>query len=209
MLLGCFTCKNAYVMQGCRAGTGAAGAIRSEPKSESDIKSGAATALRKVVSNSYQTYRTTSGMKCTHFRLSVPLDQPLLPSSSPRKRRLHSLQNSKRLFRTIHLICMWQNHATGAIRQINHRPPEWATVHIPNWPASDLRAFETRGQNNLWDFTTFAHYDFIEVCCLFGYYLGLKEHEKRWGNKSIWANMVWMPSAGVNISRCGVPNRRV
>ena len=56
-------------MQGSRAGTGAAaaasvlalgtklsqraGIICSEPKSESDIKSGAATAPRKVVSNSY------------------------------------------------------------------------------------------------------------------------------------------------------------
>ena len=56
-------------MQGCRAGTGAAAAapvpavgtklsqraetIYSEPKSESDIKSGAATAPRKVASNSY------------------------------------------------------------------------------------------------------------------------------------------------------------
>ena len=56
-------CKNAYVMQGCRAGTEAAGTICSELKSESDIKSGAATAPRKVVSNSYQTYRKTSGMK--------------------------------------------------------------------------------------------------------------------------------------------------
>ena len=67
--LECFSCKNAYVMQGCRAGTGAAAAapvpavgtklsqraetIYSEPKSESDIKSGAATTPRKVVSNSY------------------------------------------------------------------------------------------------------------------------------------------------------------
>ena len=49
-------------MQGCRAGTRAAGTICSEPKSELDIKRGAATAPRKVVSNSYQTYRTTSGM---------------------------------------------------------------------------------------------------------------------------------------------------
>ena len=48
-------------MQGCRAGTEAAGAICLEPKSESDIKSGVATAPRKVVSNSYQTYRITSG----------------------------------------------------------------------------------------------------------------------------------------------------
>ena len=58
-----FLIENAYVMQWCRAGTGAAGTICSEPKSESDIESGAATAPRKVVSNSYQTYRTTSGMK--------------------------------------------------------------------------------------------------------------------------------------------------
>ena len=43
-----------YVMQGCRTGTGAAGTICSEPKSESDIERGAATAPRKVVSNSYQ-----------------------------------------------------------------------------------------------------------------------------------------------------------
>ena len=88
-----------YVMQGCWAGTGAAGTICSESKSVLDIKSGAVTAPRKVVSNSYQRYRTTSGMKWTNFRLSAPLDQPLLPSSSPRKRRLHSLQNSKRLSR--------------------------------------------------------------------------------------------------------------
>ena len=53
-------------MQGSRAGTGTApvlalgiklsqcaGTICSEPKSESDIKSGAATAPRKVISNSY------------------------------------------------------------------------------------------------------------------------------------------------------------
>ena len=45
--LECFLCKNAYVMQGCRAGTGAAGTICSEPKSESDIESGAVTAPRK------------------------------------------------------------------------------------------------------------------------------------------------------------------
>ena len=56
-------------MQGCRAGTGAAGTICSEPKSESDIKSGAATAPRKDVRNSYQTYRTTSSIKWTNFRL--------------------------------------------------------------------------------------------------------------------------------------------
>ena len=62
MLFECFACKNAFVMQGCRAGTGAAVTICSEPKSESDIKNGAATAPRKVVSNSYKTYRT-SGMK--------------------------------------------------------------------------------------------------------------------------------------------------
>ena len=61
--LECFLCKNAYVMQGCSVRTGAAGTICSEPKSESDIESGAATAPRKVVSNSYQTYQTTSGMK--------------------------------------------------------------------------------------------------------------------------------------------------
>ena len=42
-------------MQGYRAETGAVGTICSEPKSESDIKSGAATAPGKVVSNSYQT----------------------------------------------------------------------------------------------------------------------------------------------------------
>ena len=48
---------------------------------------------------------------------------------------------------------------------------------VPTWPASDLRAFEIRGQNKLWDFTTFAH--FIEVCCYFGSYLGLKEHEEK------------------------------
>ena len=58
-------------MQGYRAETGAVGTICSEPKSESDIKSGAATAPRKVVSNSYQTYRTTSGMKWTNFRRSL------------------------------------------------------------------------------------------------------------------------------------------
>ena len=136
--LECFSCKNAYAMQGCRAGTGAAGTICSEPKSESDIKSGAATAPRKVVSNSYQTYRTTWGTKWTNFRLSAPLDQALLPSSSPRKRRLHSLQNSKRLLRTLHLICMWQNHAAGVIGQVN-RSPERTTVHIQYltciWPA--------------------------------------------------------------------------
>ena len=44
--LECFSCKNMYV-------------------------SGAATAPRKVVSNSYQTYRTTLGMKWTNFRLSL------------------------------------------------------------------------------------------------------------------------------------------
>ena len=54
--LECFSCKNAYVMQGCRAGTKLsqrAGTIYSEPKSESDITSGTTTAPRKVVSNSY------------------------------------------------------------------------------------------------------------------------------------------------------------
>ena len=53
IFLGDFTWNDSYVMQGCRAGTGAAGTICSGPKSESDIKSGAATAPRKVVSNSY------------------------------------------------------------------------------------------------------------------------------------------------------------
>ena len=64
--LECFSCKNAYVMQGCRARTGAvaaaplpalgtklfqrAGTICSEPKSESDIKSGAAIQLRERLS---------------------------------------------------------------------------------------------------------------------------------------------------------------
>ena len=69
--LECLSCKNMYVMKGCRGGTGAAGTICSEPKSESDSKSGAATAPRKVVSNSYQTYRTASGMKWTNFRLRL------------------------------------------------------------------------------------------------------------------------------------------
>ena len=117
-------------------------------------------------------------MKWTDFRLSALRDQPPLPSSSPRKRRLQSLQNSKRLYRTLHFICMWQNHATGSIRQINHRPPEWATVHIPTWLAPDLRTFEIRDQHKLWDFTTFAHSDFIEVCWYPGSYLGLKEREE-------------------------------
>ena len=112
------------------------------PNSESDIKSGLATAPRKVVSNSYQTYRTTSGMKWTNFRLRAPLDQLLLSwHRHPEKRRLHSLQNSKGQFRTLHLIWMWQNHATGAILQINNRPPEWTTLHTYTyltclWPAS-------------------------------------------------------------------------
>ena len=50
---------------------------------------------------------------------------------------------------------------------------------VPTWPASDLRALEVRDQNKLWDFTTFAHSDFIEVCCYSGSYLGLKEYEEK------------------------------
>ena len=146
-------------------------------------------------------------MNWTNFRLSAPLDQPLLPSSSPRKRRLHSLQNIKRLFRTLHLICMWQNHAIGAIWQINHRPPEWATV--PEWYLPGLhltfrfrfRKRKVRGQNKLWDFTTFARSDFIEVRCFSGSYLGLKEYkEKLAGHWTVFFWQTW--------SECHKVNRR-